>query len=451
MTERSYVYDGILVGDATIAPYSSAEWAELQRNLAGAARNNYGVLAGTGNGTQLALEVQATGPASATVNMFAGAAIVNGRLYINDATLNLAIGANASGNPRIDTVVIRRDTVAQTARAAVKQGTPAATPVPATLTQDATTWEISVAYITVANGFSTITQANIANCGQVVGGNAQQYVDDILNNTGVRLETGDVVSWDTTTARTVTLPALDNDSLVAGIWVGSTANGGRGRIQTEGLGWVKVSTLTQIGDGLIAKSADNRANLARANFYMTSFGIGRALESSVSTLILAYIQVQAHSAIYAHIHELASASPGGLASGSWVTRGVPSSSSSLGGSGITFDSATHTIVVAKNVPVAFHWLVPGYKVGTHSSRLFDVTNSVGHDGAVATSPAAAAVQTWSEGWFEANGIVSAFPITYRIEQQCGVTNGTDGLGIAPAAWQGANIPYTTVEVWRGWF
>ena len=107
MTERSYVWESILVGDATIAPYSSAEWAELQRFLVGASKDDYGMLAGTGNGTQLALEVQATGPASATVNLFVGAALCNGRLYINDATLNLAIGANASGNTRIDTIIIR--------------------------------------------------------------------------------------------------------------------------------------------------------------------------------------------------------------------------------------------------------------------------------------------------------------------------------------------------------
>lgn len=454
MTERSYVYDGFLVGDATIAPYSSAEWSELQRNLASAARNDYGVLAGTGNGTQLALEVQATGPASATVNMYAGAAIVNGRLYINDATLNLAIGANVSGNSRIDTVIIRRDTVAQTARAAVKQGSPAATPVPATLQQDATTWEIPVAYITVANGFSVINQHDIANCGQVVGGNAQQYIDDVLNNSGGRLETGMVVSWDTTTPRAVIQPTIQNDPFSAGTWVGSTANGARGRVQTDGIGWIRVATSAlydySIGDGLVSSSSVvGDAEPARLNMKRVAYGLGRSLEAvpavgTVTSLILAYIQVQSHHAQYSRAQDFTNVASG-LNTGAWTQRTISSLISVL--PGITL--ASNILNVAKNVPVAFHWVLAGYKIGTWSSRLFDITNSISYFGSVGVSPAAAAVQTWGEGWAEVAGFGAVGTTQYRIEQQCSVTNTTDGFGIAPPAWHGSQ-PYLTVEIWRGW-
>jgi hypothetical protein len=456
MTERSFVWDGILTGDATIAPYSSAEWAELQRNLAGAGRNNYGVLSGTGNGTQVALEVQATSPASAGVRMFMGAALVNGHVYINDATLTLSISANASGSTRIDTVIIRRDTVAQTARAVVKQGTPSGTPVPATLQQDATTWEIPVAYVTVANGFTTIAQINIANCGQVINGAGQQYIDDVVNNSGGRLETGDIVIWDVTTAKAVTTTALRNDSLVAGVWVGSTANGGSGRVQIQGWGWVRFNPTTNdnvIGDGLVTEAAVKKCTMSKIFFWQTTYAIGRAMEvlphATGTALILAYIEVQAHGAMFAIQQEINSLTPGGINSGAWVTRDLIGTGSTLM-PGITTNAANDTISVAKGIPVRFHWRVPGYKVGTHSSRLFDTTASAGYDGTVERTLAASDIQTWSEGWASFGGDTFAGTEVFRIEQQVGTTNGTDGKGIAPAAWQSGTVPYTTVEVWRAW-
>lgn len=161
MTQNSSPWDGIAVGDAINAPYSSNEWAHLWALLSGAGSTfpNYGILLGSGDGTYDPLQVIASGGSNVDVSV--GAALVNGKLYETDAAITLAVGANASGNPRIDTVVLRTDYIAQTIRAVIVQGTPAASPVRPTLTQDASVWEIPLADLALANGFSSVVQADI--------------------------------------------------------------------------------------------------------------------------------------------------------------------------------------------------------------------------------------------------------------------------------------------------
>lgn len=73
----------------------------------------------------------------------------------------ITIADNASGNPRIDRIVARADYTNRLIEFDVLQGTAAASPVAPTLTQTAVTYEISLAQIAVANGFTTITDANI--------------------------------------------------------------------------------------------------------------------------------------------------------------------------------------------------------------------------------------------------------------------------------------------------
>lgn len=92
-------------------------------------------------------------------------ALVRGSHYdsgSSEITLNLA--ANGSGNPRIDTIVLRLDRSGYTVTEAIVQGTPAASPVAPTLTRDlgATgVWEFPLVDVAVANGATTISSGNL--------------------------------------------------------------------------------------------------------------------------------------------------------------------------------------------------------------------------------------------------------------------------------------------------
>ena len=91
-----------------------------------------------------------------------GTAWVRGHFYQSTAEEVLAIGANASGNPRIDTVVLTLDPTANSIVLAVVAGTAAATPVPPTLTQTTTgVYQHPLADVAVANGAATITANNV--------------------------------------------------------------------------------------------------------------------------------------------------------------------------------------------------------------------------------------------------------------------------------------------------
>lgn len=163
MTEYGLPFDGLLLGDATKAPYSAAEWARAWKLMHGLGVSfpNYGVFKGSGDGTNEPLAVLADSPVSANVKVQIGAAMIDGRFYETPAIVSQTINANASGNARIDTIILRLDYTLQTVRLAVKQGTPAASPARPTLQQDATFWEIPLADVAVANGFTTLAQSTI--------------------------------------------------------------------------------------------------------------------------------------------------------------------------------------------------------------------------------------------------------------------------------------------------
>ena len=97
------------------------------------------------------------------VKVSTGRAIVRGHYYENTPpTVVLAIAANASGNPRIDRVVLRLDPSANSVTLTVLQGTPAGSPSAPALTQtDVGVFEISLARVTVANGATNIVPADV--------------------------------------------------------------------------------------------------------------------------------------------------------------------------------------------------------------------------------------------------------------------------------------------------
>lgn len=84
-----------------------------------------------------------------------GSAWVHGAYYVNDAAKTVAIAANASGNPRLDRIVLRRDLSANTVTALAITGTAAASPALPALTQVAAgTWDVPIAIYRAESGFT---------------------------------------------------------------------------------------------------------------------------------------------------------------------------------------------------------------------------------------------------------------------------------------------------------
>lgn len=162
MTEISQFWQGTVLGDA--GAYSSDQFSTMMQNIMGDAINgDSGPITGTGVAPDPGLTAQQRGAgANMSVDVTSGAALVDGTFYNNSTTVNLPVSSNSSGNPRIDTVVLRKTWASQTVRLAVKAGTPAATPVPPTMTQTAsTTWEIPLWDVAVANGAVSIITTNV--------------------------------------------------------------------------------------------------------------------------------------------------------------------------------------------------------------------------------------------------------------------------------------------------
>lgn len=89
--------------------------------------------------------------ASSPVSIAAGSAIVYGVWYLNDAATTLAIPTPVT-SPRIDRVVLRYSSAAQTVRITRLAGTEAASPTAPALTQNSTTFEVSLAQARITTG-----------------------------------------------------------------------------------------------------------------------------------------------------------------------------------------------------------------------------------------------------------------------------------------------------------
>lgn len=482
MTEYSIPQQGVLVGDATRAPYDADEFAlDFLASLTGfGRRDNYGVLYGYDNGSNFSLEVTQVAVASANVELKIGAAMVRGTIYVNDATLTTAISANAAGNPRIDTLVLRKDYAAQTVRAAVRQGTAAASPIPPTLTQTANiTWEIPIADIAVANGFSTITDSNITPRHEFINVGAGTFKDGVVNNSGVALEDGDVVIWDGAADRGITTTTTGNHWKVAGIVRGRIAVGARGRIQTGGVGFVKyrVTTLgvtpwslslgrnlelvtglfagysTHVsiratpavyrgtdGDSSASGGSGGRTGSAPAiiGYSLQALSIVASATATYTTRMLTDIEVQqSRNPHTTMLKRVGTADVGTFTSGSWVTAlfnrishgaeldtsiGANNNSNSY----ISYNTANDRFTIQPGRYLLKAWS-PGYRVDGHLIRLQDITNTAT---IVVSRPAyspSAADSTQSYAELETFLIIESATV-YEIQKRCTTTRATDGQG-----------------------
>lgn len=111
------------------------------------------------------LQATPTAPESMGVKVASGSAWVQGYGFeVFSAAETLSLAASDPTNPRIDRVVVRldRSSPVRSVALAVLTGTPAPSPAAPALTRDATTWELSLAAVTVPAGASTIVAGNIA-------------------------------------------------------------------------------------------------------------------------------------------------------------------------------------------------------------------------------------------------------------------------------------------------
>ena len=123
-----------------------------------------------------------------SVSVAAGRAIIQDRWIQNSAALNLTILAASETYGRKDAVVIRLDKSSRAISITVKTGTPAASPVAPSMTRNATTYEMALAYVNVAAGASSVTvtdkRSDSSVCGwaavaQATSGEVDQMLNDM--------------------------------------------------------------------------------------------------------------------------------------------------------------------------------------------------------------------------------------------------------------------------------
>jgi hypothetical protein len=127
--------------------------------------------------------VTADGSARSVV-VATGAAVVQGIPFWNAAARTVLITANASGNPRIDTIVLevvpQGEATEGKVTLKVVDGTPAGSPVAPTLTQSTALWQFPLADVAVANGAATISQGNITDRRDYVERSTTTVEDDVV-------------------------------------------------------------------------------------------------------------------------------------------------------------------------------------------------------------------------------------------------------------------------------
>lgn len=440
MTELSRVWTGITVGDATDAPYSDSDWwnYEKYQDGYGASRANYGPFKGNGTTTTESLQVDPNSPAGQSVIVRVGSANVNGTVYTNDANLVLATAANASGNPRIDTVILRKDFAAQTIRAVVKQGTPAATPAPPAMTQTpGVTWEIPLADLTLANGYTTITAAEINPRSEFANIADGVYLDNVLNGSGADLEDGDVVVITTGADRSMTTTTTLDDPNALGVVRGRVSNGAYGRVQIAGIGYVRLNAASAtrglgITTSTTARQGAISVNIARVGYTLEiTAGAGRclALINCTGRRRVDYLK---------YTDQKTSGTAGGTsAAAAYQTRTLNTEDFDTG----NFGTLAANQVTLQPGEYVFYASAPGSNV-RHRTRFRNIT--AGTTVALGSSAVAAGGAT-THSFVSGRFVISAATV-FEVQQYTATSVATTGLGDTVSS--GENEVYTTLELWR---
>lgn len=266
-------------GDA--GAYSAAQWQDTWQTWEGQNKANRGVLRGVDN----ELAVTASSPADTNVNVATGAAQVNGVWYLNNASVPVGIAANSSGSTRIDIIVLTADYTAQTVRIAVVQGTPAAG-LPS-LTQTALIYQIPLAYLTLASGFTSIANSAITDMREYANIPANVGVD-VTNSSGAALDSGSAVIWLAAGGAAINTTTTEGNNNIAGVVEGRIANAAIGRIITQGIVSVICDESVSVGEML---ELSTTAGQAQQRTKDGVFARVLAANTGAGTKALAYINV----------------------------------------------------------------------------------------------------------------------------------------------------------------
>jgi hypothetical protein len=101
--------------------------------------------------------------ADRTINVANFMALVRGVAYeLTGGDKTIQFGSNATGNPRLDRLVLKHEPAAWKTRLAIKAGTAAATPVAPALTQiDGGVWEIPIRTVLIRNGVGALSNSDL--------------------------------------------------------------------------------------------------------------------------------------------------------------------------------------------------------------------------------------------------------------------------------------------------
>ena len=267
MTEISRPWAGTTWWDA--GPYTDAQWAEMHRAL-------FGSMHGSNAGKRGVLDIgfsdglrvlPRTAGANMSVDLNAGSALVDGRVYFADAVNNLAIAAHPLAELGMDYVVLRSDVASQIIRPHVITGTPAASPTLPTLdTSGSPYYETSLGVVYVAAGVTSILTAAIMDA-RSPALTPQRVTMDVVNGDAGVLYPGDVVCWTMVNSFRVAKTSSPNNVNVAGVVQDRGGTLDTVRICVQGLTLLKRTGSISIGTPLSTSATPGKAAAGTSSIF----------------------------------------------------------------------------------------------------------------------------------------------------------------------------------------
>lgn len=144
MTEKSFYWADVNVGDGSLSTYSDDEFSDIWRILLQLDRTTMGYIQGYLN------ELVVTNPSGNVIRVDTGAALVDGKFYETDAVVNDTI-ATPAVSTRIDRFVLTKNWASQTVRVLTLTGLEGGG-VPVLSQTDGVVWQIPLAQVSITTG-----------------------------------------------------------------------------------------------------------------------------------------------------------------------------------------------------------------------------------------------------------------------------------------------------------